>query len=236
MIAVNITGFKNTGKTTLTAMLAEELTSRGLTVAALKSSHHGYSISDKTDSEHLHKHSDISGGFYEDRTVLQFKKHKSIAQIAPHIDADILLVEGGKSIACMPRIVTISEESDKEALCPELTLDTSQKKPASQPTKEKVTSLADTVMKRGFLLPDLNCGGCGREDCKGLAEDIVSGKATVEDCVALHGEISIDVDGTPLHLNPFVSDIFRAGISGMLSQLKGYRKGKVTITIKNNHE
>lgn len=33
------------------------------------------------------------------------------------------------------------------------------------------------------LLPGLNCGACGSPTCRALAEDIVSGKATVDDCL-----------------------------------------------------
>ncbi len=36
-----------------------------------------------------------------------------------------------------------------------------------------------------IMLPGLNCGACGSPTCYALAEDIVLGKATVDDCVSL---------------------------------------------------
>ncbi|MDD3235466.1 MAG: (Fe-S)-binding protein, partial [Candidatus Cloacimonetes bacterium] len=35
------------------------------------------------------------------------------------------------------------------------------------------------------MLPGLNCSACGSPTCYALAEDIVQGKATIDDCVIL---------------------------------------------------
>ena len=48
---IGIVGWKNSGKTTLAAALIAEFTSRGLTVASVKSAHHAFQIDDpNTDS------------------------------------------------------------------------------------------------------------------------------------------------------------------------------------------
>ncbi|XPV76975.1 MAG: molybdopterin-guanine dinucleotide biosynthesis protein MobB [Desulfovibrio sp.] len=235
MIAANITGFKNSGKTTLTALLAAELRSRGHRVAALKNSHHDYNTTAGTDTEQLLENADISGGSFADRTLLQFDKKLFITDLIPLIDADILLLEGGKSTGCMPRIV-ITDSNLTQEETEQLHLDRAiytLAKTDGTPSPAVIAEIASCIEKDAFLLPNLNCGGCGRENCAGLTADIVADNAKLKDCIALHGDISIDIDGTPVSVNPFVADIFKAGITGMLAQLKGYRKGDITITIKN---
>jgi Na+-translocating ferredoxin:NAD+ oxidoreductase RNF subunit RnfB len=41
----------------------------------------------------------------------------------------------------------------------------------------------DEILK---ILPGKNCSACGAPDCKTLAEDVVMGKASVDDCVFLN--------------------------------------------------
>ncbi len=46
---------------------------------------------------------------------------------------------------------------------------------------EKMTQIEEIVHN----LPGINCGACGAPTCRVLAEDIVNGQATIEDCVVL---------------------------------------------------
>ena len=39
------------------------------------------------------------------------------------------------------------------------------------------------IQKMRELLPDLDCGSCGAPTCQAFAEDIVNGKAVVDDCI-----------------------------------------------------
>ena len=54
-------------------------------------------------------------------------------------------------------------------------------------------SAVDLVTK---LLPNVNCGACGREYCKWLAQDIVEGKAKAEDCPLVSFENRAKIDST----------------------------------------
>ncbi|MDD4147780.1 MAG: (Fe-S)-binding protein, partial [Candidatus Cloacimonetes bacterium] len=44
------------------------------------------------------------------------------------------------------------------------------------------------------MLPGLNCSACGSPTCYALAEDIVLGKASIDDCVVLQRGKSSDAD------------------------------------------
>jgi molybdopterin-guanine dinucleotide biosynthesis protein B len=92
-------------------------------------------------------------------------------------------------------------------------------------------SVVDLVEKRAFKLPSLDCEGCGRESCYDMARDIVAGTGSVEECISLEPSTEIKVDGQPMSLNPFISGIVRGTILGMLSSLKGFKKGKIEITL-----
>lgn len=47
-------------------------------------------------------------------------------------------------------------------------------------------------------LPGLDCGTCGAPSCRDLAEDIVRGKASIEDCVFFARENADDGDYIPI--------------------------------------
>jgi len=50
-----VTGWKNSGKTTLTCKLVEEFTRRGFRVATLKHAHHGFDIDHEGTDSHRHR-------------------------------------------------------------------------------------------------------------------------------------------------------------------------------------
>ena len=97
--------------------------------------------------------------------------------------------------------------------------------------RDAIEQIADLAEKRAFKLPDLNCGGCGYEDCYGLARQIVAGAKSAEDCVSLHPEAELLVDGKPMALNPFISELFANTIKAMVSTLRGFQEGSIEIKI-----
>ncbi len=97
--------------------------------------------------------------------------------------------------------------------------------------RDEVGKIADLVEEKAFKLPNLDCGGCGHERCYDMAREIVAGSGSVEDCVSLQPATEVKIDGEPMPMNPFISGIVRSTILGMLSPLKGFKKGKVEISI-----
>ena len=46
-------------------------------------------------------------------------------------------------------------------------------------------------------------------------------------------EVTVTINGKELELNPFIRSVVESTINGLLSSLKGYEKGDITITIKH---
>jgi molybdopterin-guanine dinucleotide biosynthesis protein B len=246
--AVGIIGYKNSGKTMLVHTLARELTGRGHEVAVIKHSSHSLDLSGK-DTAALGEAVSQVGFISPQESAVFWKKPLSLENIIPHLEADILLVEGFKQEKTFPKIVCLRggpDDADHDrsddlfdglAICAVGPDDQMGGVAATSFDELRVPLfgrdeaglIADLVEEKAFKLPNLDCGGCGRETCYDLARDIVAGSGSVEDCVSLHPTTEVKVDGQPLPMNPFISDIVRSTILGMLSPLKGLKKGKIEI-------
>ncbi len=233
MIAVGIVGFKNSGKTTLAVELGRELAARGVSAAAVKfTSHKGVDVPD-TDSDRLRKSYGRAVFMTPDGTAVFWEGQRNLHELLPVLAPDVLVVEGGKELGWLPRVLLLRSEADAGSLDPGLALASYGR--VEGPGLEHVdgvAALADLVLARGFALAGLDCGACGREDCAALARDIVAGRAEVRDCVSLYSEVEVLVDGRPLAMNPFVQRVFAASVSGMLRELKGYAPGDVEIRFR----
>jgi molybdopterin-guanine dinucleotide biosynthesis protein B len=230
MRAVGVVGFKNSGKTTVAVELAEALVDRGLKVAAIKFSHHPL---DKkgTDTWKLTQACGQAVGLTLESGAFFWNGVRYLDQIIPLLDADFLVIEGGKSTKRWPRIAILRDLSEEEELVDDLVIATTGDVASGKVRHiSDVGALADLAMSRGFLLPGLDCGGCGISDCAALASLIVAGKAAPEDCISQTGELTIEINGAPIAMNPFVARMMRATLTGMLSELKGFSPGEVTIT------
>lgn len=236
MRAVNIVGFKNCGKTTLCLSVIGELKRLGHDPAAFKFTHQAGLDKEGTDTAKLLDATGVAAAIGGGETAVFWKQRRFLADLLPLLGREMLVVEGGKALGVMPRVVIASSASEARELgAGEGGLAIAVYGPEGVDAVPAVTDpaeLAAMVVSRSFLLPGLDCGGCGRADCRELAVEIVAGKAGVSDCVAVGGEISVEVGGAPLPLNPFVARILSAGISAMLGELKGYAPGETTIKLK----
>jgi len=233
MKAVSIVGPKNSGKTTLGLELARQFKEMGLTVAAAKFSHHGFNWND-TDTTKYSKICDAVAGLGPNETFIHWTNRRFLPDILPLLTSDVLIVEGGKSLGYLPRILCLQGDlSDgTDWLVPELAIATyGDKEIKGIPSFGPIDELADTVLQKGFFLPGMDCETCGRPNCKALASEIVAGKATTKACLAMHNSIKVDINGAPLGMKPFVEDIISASIREMLKTLKGYSPGKATIKL-----
>lgn len=98
-----ITGWKNSGKTTLTCALVSEFASRGLRVSTVKHAHHGFDV-DKSGTDSF-RHRDAGAGevaivssnrwalMHELREAPEPKLKEIVDRLAP---CDLVLVEGFK--------------------------------------------------------------------------------------------------------------------------------------------
>jgi molybdopterin-guanine dinucleotide biosynthesis protein B len=233
MRAIAVVGYKKSGKTTLALELTDALKKLGHTVTLVKHSHHGFDEKAETDTARFRAHADMVMGFSPGGSFVSWPGERSLTDLIPLVTTDFLVLEGGKTLGLMPRILIAEDEATAKDLDPELALAVYGDHALDELMATRdVAGLARIAAKAGFLLPGLDCGACGRKDCRALAVDIVAGDASVADCKALNNSIRITVGGQPMPLNPFVERILRSGIQGMLSELKGYTPGPVDIHIE----
>ena len=239
---VGIVGYQDSGKTTLTRALARELTGRGYEVAVIKHSSHHLDLPGK-DTAALREAVGQVGFISPRESAVFWKKPLSLENIIPYLEADIILVEGFKKEKTFPKIACLRGEPDdtdrgrSEELFDGLLI--CAVGPAGQVEgtgipffdRDDVGKVADMVEQKAFKLPALDCEGCGHERCYDLAREIVAGTRSIKDCVSLQPATKVRIDGQLLSMNPFISGIVRGAILGMLSSLKGFKKGKIEISI-----
>ncbi len=231
MKAVSIIGFKNSGKTTCTALLADALEARGLTVAVAKHTHHNLDKAE-TDTARLMKPGRTVIGIAEGECAVFWSTRRHLADLLPLVRADVLLVEGGKSLGWLPRVLCLREAGEAQALDRGLALATFGAVGAPELPRfdaGSVDALAELVAEQGFVLPGLDCGACGQQDCAGFARMVVAHQAVPGDCCSVDGPLTVAVNGHQLGLNPFVARIVSGALKGMLAELKGYSPGAEVV-------
>ena len=232
MQAIQIVGFKNSGKTTLALDLAQALTRLGRRVACVKFSRHGLDKADTDTARMLELGLPVAGVGPEQAAVF-WPRPRGLGELVPLLDAEVLVVEGGKALGRMPRVLVLREPEEARELGADLALASFGS--VAAPGLRQVTdvdALAELVLGQGFLLPGLDCGNCGRENCRAMAREIVAGQAAMADCAALGAKLVITVNGAPVAVNSFVERIITASITGMLKELKGWSPGPVHIRLE----
>ncbi|QLA15643.1 molybdopterin-guanine dinucleotide biosynthesis protein MobB [Desulfolutivibrio sulfoxidireducens] len=232
MKAIQIVGYKKTGKTSLALGLTAALKVRGHAVAAAKFTHNPSLDKVDSDTGRLGAFCGAVAAFTPSESAVFWTKPRSFHEVLPLLDAEVLVVEGGKEMACMPRILTLRDPAEAEELGAGLAVATFG--PVTAPgllALREVEDVADLVLAGGFLLPNLNCGTCGEASCAAMAARIVAGDAVLGDCKATGGALRITINGIPLAAKPFVEDIISASLKAMLAQLKGYAPGRIELTL-----
>jgi len=236
MIALGITGYHHTGKTTLATRIISLLREEGHRVASIKDIHNEDYRADKEGSnswKHAQAGADqvFARGLHDAALILTAPP--DIPRMLELIRADWLIIEGLKE-AAVPKILCASDAAQAEELLDETVFALwggisreyqSYKGLPVLPVDMPDAELLDLVRMKSFeILPHSDpecCGACGR-DCYHMAADIVQGRAKRSDCVLDNqNSITLSVGGKPVTIVPFVQNILRDGILGMVDNLKG---------------
>ena len=230
MKVISIVGRKNTGKTSLTVKVIEELKKRGYEVASVKHSHHTIEMDKENTDTWKHKKAgaDIVVGvgstvFFN---VVNEMDLNRILYLIKHLgNIDYVVIEGFKHYN-YPKIITSSDVKDKYTLC---------EVDSFKITPEEVSDLVNLIETRSHDIVDtLYANGCGYSDGAEIASKIRQGEVKTEELDKTHAYLS--VDGKVVGLNRFVSDYLKKNILGILNtlNLKDYgvnKIGKVEVVI-----
>lgn len=102
-IVIGVTGWKNSGKTTLTEKLVAEFVSRGLRVSTVKHAHHAFDIDRPGTDSHRHREAGagevaiVSGNRWALMHELRGESEPSLDDILARLSpCDLVIVEGYK--------------------------------------------------------------------------------------------------------------------------------------------
>ncbi|WP_304044594.1 molybdopterin-guanine dinucleotide biosynthesis protein B [Methanobrevibacter gottschalkii] len=213
MKIVSIVGKKNTGKTSLTVKVIEELTKRGYNVASIKHSHHTMEMDrENTDTwKHKNAGSNVVVGIGS-TTFFNVRKEMDLNRLLfliKHMDnVDFVVIEGFKRYN-YPKIATSPDVVDEYTIkqVDSITID-----------YEGLTELVDLIEERSHDIVDtLFANNCGYNDGEAIACDIRNGNITVDNLDGVHSYLSID--GKVVGLNRFVSDYLKQSVLGVINTL-----------------
>ena len=213
MKIVSIVGKKNTGKTSLSVKVIDELTKRGYNVASVKHSHHSIEMDKENTDTWKHKQAGAnlvvgvgSTTFFNSR-----KEHdlNRILYLLKHFDNfDFVIVEGYKTYN-YPKIATSSDVVDKYTI---------KQVDSFTITEKGVSDLVDLIEEKGHdIIDTLFKKNCGYNDGESIAQEIREGNIKTEELDDVTSYLSID--GKVIGLNRFVSDYFKQVNLGIINTL-----------------
>ncbi len=214
MRIISVAGKKDSGKTSLSCRIIEELSNRNYKVASIKHSHHKMQMDHEgTDTyKHTMAGSQFTVGIGT-RTYFNINESLSLERLLFLIklidEPDFVVIEGFKNYN-YPKFSTSPDLND------EYTIELVDAKNLSD---EDVKVLVDKAERYGYdLLPTLYTKDCGYNDANSIAKAIINDELTYDD--NKQAELSLSVDGNVIGLNEFVDDFIKNTIMGMLKSIK----------------
>lgn len=226
-IGIQIVGSHHSGKSTLVAALAAHFHKHGRSVAVVKHACHPLTVGPKEEKALAH-----AGEVFvlSEALTLSVSKHPlQLLQVLARLESEVVIAEGFKTMEIMPRILCYKTAADRKALASGLEI--AAFSPKDLADRRKVALAAGAVLRKGFVLPGVNCHKCGFPTCGGLARAIVAGKRKPADCTVLDATARLSIDGKGIALSPFVAEILQSTCWGFLQSLKGVTRGKVRIDL-----
>ena len=234
MKIVSIVGKKNSGKTSLTVKVIEELTKRGYNVASIKHSHHTMEMDKENTDTWRHKNagSSVVVGIGS-TTFFNVRKEMDLNRLLfliKHLDdVDFVVIEGFKRYN-YPKIITSPDVRDEYTI---------KEVDSFALTQEDLEELVDLIEIRSHDIVDtLFANNCGFNNGETIAGEIRNGNLSTENLDKTHSYLSID--GKVVGLNRFVSDYLKKNVIGVINtlNLKDYGVediGKIELMIPNEN-
>ena len=230
--AVAVVGYKDSGKTRVVEALVGELTARGHRVGTLK--HTAEDTPLDTPGKDTHRHmeagSKASAIIHERGAALFIDGYMTVNEAIAKLGAlDYVVIEGFKTLTTVARVIVPKDAAHVTELSNGLEIAVADLIGGGLPEAgipiiplDRKEELTDVVERRAFpILAGLNCHGCGYENCHELGKAILRGEADAEGCVAYTSGFVLRVNDEDIPLGPFVQDITRNVLLGLVSSYKG---------------
>lgn len=246
MKVFTVNGISNTGKTTTIEQIIKELKNRGYSVGTVKETHSKkFNIDTQGTDTFRHKEAGASlvtaKGIFE--TDILYQKMLPIYKILSFYDQDYVIMEGVNDINA-PKIITaidiedVIEKLDYKAFMISGVIAEKMNEYKSLPvinSLSQIEKLVDMIEdKVPDILPDFGaecCGDCGL-DCQAMLKKILASEKERKDCTINEGRVTLEINGKNIAMVPFVKNIMKNTILGVVKELEGYEEGKqINITI-----
>ncbi|MBW6516157.1 MAG: molybdopterin-guanine dinucleotide biosynthesis protein B [Candidatus Cloacimonetes bacterium] len=247
MKAFSVAGFSKSGKTTTVAALIDILKTRGYSVAAIKDIHfEDFTMEREGSDSWIFQQAGAKAVFARGlkETYLIQPLRTPLPDMLEMLDADWTIVEGMKRDP-LPKIICAESEEQLSELVDDNVFAISGKisdnlheyrgLPVIN-SKDNPRALADLVEQKVFevlpLAKDECCQKCGLT-CYQMVGEILCGRRKREDCQTDHNQmIHLRIGEKTIEMVPFVQNIFRDLILAFVKNLRGYKKGKIEVTLE----
>lgn len=232
-------GYKGSGKTLVIEELIQELKRRGYRVGTVKHTRkRGFSLDQpgKNTWRHARAGAEAVVSLAPRELAILWKRRGKLEEAIKALEGlDFVLVEGFKGASGLAKIVVARTKREAEELVDDFTLACvgSGSRRVSTLKLHESRKLADLVELRAPPpLPGLDCGACGFKSCSEFGRAVVKGRAKVEACQPLAGKVKLWVDGRQVSLNPFMQNLLKGTLRGMLSSLKGAKGKRIELRVE----
>ncbi len=238
MNVFSVYGCTQSGKTTTIEYIIRELKRRRYSVGSVKEIHNEeFKIDKEGTNTYRHKEAGsqlvTARGLFE--TDVLYQEMISLPEILKHYQHDYVVCEGVTDYN-LPKILTGHSIEELEQRWSKgifaisgrvaATMDEYRGVPVIN-VLDECDKLVDLIEEKVFhLLPDVDeacCSACGT-NCRDFCDGLLKGIYKVEECVQQNKKVQVYIDGKSLDMVPFVQNIIKASVKGMLSQLDGYAK------------